>query len=189
MMSIDVAHPVVEQSLMTFFKMSPPYSGVYVTANDHGHFEYSITGDEGSNLYFSVRNPNFAEMRAAGGEFGINKYYAGMTVNPMPDHDYTLRIDTTVFPPYNANDPATLVPRQEAAAKIASFRRHFLAGPYEEALTNLINGTAGQSREIQHRINEHLWVLPAADRVSFVFEIQSDDTVDTAMARVFLQEF
>jgi len=143
MMSIDVAHPVIEQSLMTFFKMPGPFSGVYITANDHGHFEYSITGDESACLYFSVRNPNFVAMRDAGGQFGINKYYEGMSVAPLPDHDLTLRIDTSVFPPYNADDPATIAPRQAAATKIASFRRHFLAGPCEEALTNLIGGSTG----------------------------------------------
>ncbi|XP_019151505.1 PREDICTED: actin-related protein 2/3 complex subunit 2A [Ipomoea nil] len=108
-------------------------------------------------------------------------------LDPPRDHfNLTLKLNLSKLPPDEDHKNALLV-------KIASVREVVMGAPLRAVLKNLVSRTVPSSSEklisLVHRPNESFFLVPQIDKVTAIFPMRFNDSVDTVLASSFLQEF
>lgn len=102
-----------------------------------------------------------------------------MDTTPDSTYDTCLQFDLDLY----ANNAQFL-------DDISSVKRHILGGPLNEAFIALEEGKSSSAiLSFAYRPNEGLYIIPSATRVAVVFQVDVAETMDRAMAKIFLQEF
>ncbi|OAY26606.1 actin-related protein 2/3 complex subunit 2A isoform X1 [Manihot esculenta] len=105
---------------------------------------------------------------------------------PRDGFNLTLKLNLSKLPPDEGLRHSLLV-------KIASVREVVLGAPLRIVLKHLASRTVapdiGQLLALVHRPNESFFVVPQAEKVTIIYPMRFKDSVDTAFATSFLQEF
>ncbi|KAJ3692674.1 hypothetical protein LUZ60_011769 [Juncus effusus] len=106
---------------------------------------------------------------------------------PKDGFDLTLKINLTKLPSDEEQKNAILV-------QLASVREVVLGAPLKVLLKNLGSKTAvqqeiGQLVPLVHRPDESFFVVPQVDKVTVIYPMRFQDSVDIVLATSFLQEF
>ncbi|KAG9157790.1 hypothetical protein Leryth_025931 [Lithospermum erythrorhizon] len=105
---------------------------------------------------------------------------------PKDGYNLTLKLNLSKLPPDEEHKHALLV-------KVASIREVVLGAPLRVVLKRLLSRTAAPDTNgpvaLVHRPMESFFLIPQADKVTVIFPMQFNDSVDTTLATSFLQEF
>ncbi|GAA0184584.1 hypothetical protein LIER_31872 [Lithospermum erythrorhizon] len=105
---------------------------------------------------------------------------------PKDGYNLTLKLNLSKLPPDEEHKHALLV-------KVASIRQVVLGAPLQVVLKRLLSRTAAPDTNrpvaLVHRPMESFFLIPQADKVTVIFPMQFNDSVDTTLATSFLQEF
>ncbi|KAH9747032.1 actin-related protein 2/3 complex subunit 2A [Citrus sinensis] len=105
---------------------------------------------------------------------------------PRDGFNLTLKLNLSKLPPNEENKHALLV-------KIASVREVVLGAPLRVVLKHLASKTVAsdidQLLALVHRPKESFFLIPQAEKVTVVFPMRFNDSIDTVLATSFLQEF
>ncbi|XP_015583047.2 actin-related protein 2/3 complex subunit 2A [Ricinus communis] len=105
---------------------------------------------------------------------------------PRDGFNLTLKLNLSKLPTDEENRQAVLV-------KIASVREVVLGAPLRVVLKHLASRTVAPDIDrllaLVHRPNESFFLVPQAEKVTVVFPMRFKDSIDTALATSFLQEF
>ncbi|KAJ8756279.1 hypothetical protein K2173_025091 [Erythroxylum novogranatense] len=105
---------------------------------------------------------------------------------PRDGFSLTLKLNLHKLPPDEEYKNAILL-------KIASVREVVLGAPLRLILKHLASRTIapsmGQLLALVHRPNESFFVIPQAEKVTVVYPMRFNDSIDLALATSFLQEF
>ncbi|XP_050225459.1 actin-related protein 2/3 complex subunit 2A [Mercurialis annua] len=105
---------------------------------------------------------------------------------PRDGFNLTLKLNLSKLPTDEDNRQAVLV-------KIASVREVVLGAPLKVVLKHLASRTVAPDMDrllaLVHRPNESFFLAPQADKVTVVFPMRFSDSIDSALATSFLQEF
>lgn len=185
-MEIEPNHPILLDCIETVLSTDKDLTEFRMSICDYDGIEYIIHSSEGNVLLFSVVAPQFIDVFNAGGREAIEKYYPTEQHVQIEGVDLTLLIDKNRLST-KPGDKTRII--KEIATRFSLFRRHFLSGPFEKALESLAARTSTAPVQFQIRQKEKLWIVPGSERVTFVFEVNYDDSTDAALARLFLSEF
>lgn len=185
-MEIEPSHPILMGCIDKVLANDIELQGFEMKVCDYDGLVYILNGTGDNRLLFSVLAPQFKDVYNAGGKEAIAKYYPTENQVEIEGLDLTLLIDKNRIPD-NPADKAQMA--KEIATRLSLFRRHFQSSPFEKALESLAAKTASAPVQLQIREKEKLWVVPGSERVTFVFEVNYEDSTDSSLARVFLSEF
>lgn len=105
---------------------------------------------------------------------------------PRDGFNLTLKLNLSKLPPDEDHKNALLM-------KIASVREVVMGAPLRAVLKNLVLRTVPSSSEklisLVHRPNESFFLVPQIDKVTAIFPMRFNDSIDTVLASSFLQEF
>uniref|UniRef100_A0A2P2JRP5 Arp2/3 complex 34 kDa subunit n=1 Tax=Rhizophora mucronata TaxID=61149 RepID=A0A2P2JRP5_RHIMU len=157
------------------------------------HIQVSMKNPNVLWLSVSLPAPHPATVFVGGLPFGAieavkSAYGAAVQIldPPRDGFNLTLKLNFSKLPPDEEHKSAILV-------KIASVREVVLGAPLRLILKRLTTRTVapdmGQILALVHRPNESFFVLPQAEKVTVVFPMRFKDSIDTAVATSFLQEF
>ncbi|KAG8077419.1 hypothetical protein GUJ93_ZPchr0007g4389 [Zizania palustris] len=105
---------------------------------------------------------------------------------PKDGFDLTMKINLTKLPPDEEQRNAVLT-------QIASVREVVLGAPLKLLLKHLASKTVAPNVDklvaLVHRPNESFFLAPQADKVTVVYPMRFQDSIDIILATSFLQEF
>jgi len=105
---------------------------------------------------------------------------------PKDGFDLTMNINLTKLPPDEEQRNAILT-------QIASVREVVLGAPLKVLLKHLASKTVAPNVDklvaLVHRPNESFFLAPQADKVTIVYPMRFQDSIDIVLATSFLQEF
>ncbi|OIT30186.1 actin-related protein 23 complex subunit 2a [Nicotiana attenuata] len=105
---------------------------------------------------------------------------------PRDGFNLTLKLNLSKLPPDEEHKHALLT-------KIASVREVVMGAPLRAVLKHLVSRTVpsdlGKPVALVHRPNESFFLVPQADKVTVIFPMRFNDSIDTVLATSFLQEF
>uniref|UniRef100_A0A0E0JLW1 Arp2/3 complex 34 kDa subunit n=1 Tax=Oryza punctata TaxID=4537 RepID=A0A0E0JLW1_ORYPU len=105
---------------------------------------------------------------------------------PKDGFDLTMKINLTKLPPDEEQRNAVLT-------QIASVREVVLGAPLKLLLKHLASKTVAPNVDklvaLVHRPNESFFVAPQVDKVTVVYPMRFQDSIDIVLATSFLQEF
>lgn len=105
---------------------------------------------------------------------------------PRDGFNLTLKLNLSKLPPDEEQKHALLT-------KIASVREVVMGAPLRAVLKQLVTRTVpsdlGKPVALVHRPNESFFLVPQADKVTVIFPMRFNDSIDTVLATSFLQEF
>ncbi|KAJ4828533.1 Actin- protein 2/3 complex subunit 2A [Turnera subulata] len=105
---------------------------------------------------------------------------------PRDGFNLTLKLNLSKLPPDEEHRHALLV-------KIASVREVVLGAPLRVVLKQLgsriVAPGVGRLIALVHRPKESFFIVPQVEKVTVVFPMRFNDSIDTALATSFLQEF
>uniref|UniRef100_A0A0E0C5G4 Arp2/3 complex 34 kDa subunit n=1 Tax=Oryza meridionalis TaxID=40149 RepID=A0A0E0C5G4_9ORYZ len=105
---------------------------------------------------------------------------------PKDGFDLTMKINLTKLPPDEEQ-------RNSVLTQIASVREVVLGAPLKLLLKHLASKTVAPNVDklvaLVHRPNESFFVAPQADKVTVVYPMRFQDSIDIVLATSFLQEF
>ncbi|WVZ69429.1 hypothetical protein U9M48_018217 [Paspalum notatum var. saurae] len=116
---------------------------------------------------------------------------------PKDGFDLTMKINLTKLPPDEASNDLFVyyTPEQRNAilTQIASIREVVLGAPLKLLLKHLASKTVAPNVDklvaLVHRPNESFFLAPQADKVTIVYPMRFQDSIDIVLATSFLQEF
>lgn len=107
------------------------------------------------------------------------RLFPGMDTTPDESYDTCLQFDLDAH-----------AKNTQFLDDISSIKRHILGGPFHQAFTALEEGKSLTSTlSFPYRPNECLYIVPSETRVAVIFQVDVAETMDRAMAKIFLQEF
>ena len=109
----------------------------------------------------------------------LNRIFPDIQVTPDPTFHFCLQFDCDKF-----------TNNTEFLNNVSQLKRHILGGPLDRAFTDLDKGNAPGSLSVYpYRMSETLYICPAAGKCTVIFLVDFQDSIDKAMAKIFLQEF
>ncbi|XP_039143831.1 actin-related protein 2/3 complex subunit 2A [Dioscorea cayenensis subsp. rotundata] len=125
----------------------------------------------------------FGAIEAIKGAFGM---IVQILDPPKDGYNLTMKINLGKLPPDEEKKQALLV-------KIASVREVVLGAPLRVVLKHLSSRTVASDADgpiaLVHRPKESFFLVPQAEKVTVVFPMRFQDSVDIVLATSFLQEF
>ncbi|KAJ7969419.1 Arp2/3 complex 34 kDa subunit [Quillaja saponaria] len=119
----------------------------------------------------------------------IKAAYGGLVQILDPPRDgfnLTLKLNLSKLPPNEEKKQAFLV-------KVASVREVVLGAPLRVILKHLASRTVAPDMDqlvaLVHRQNESFFLVPQVDKVTVVYPMRFNDSIDIVLATSFLQEF
>lgn len=165
---------------------------------DYTTLHISNDSSDKSLLSVSIRTKAWQSVAACHGGAGLtafleSKYVGqpGVQVTEVESgYDYTLRVDLKVVQP-------------EAIAQLSLLKTLILSYPFQLAFDEFVQlsnaaAAGGESagalesptlHTIRYRDDENLFIRPASDRITVIFETIFQDETDKVFGKVFLQEF
>lgn len=105
---------------------------------------------------------------------------------PKDGYNLTMKLNLSKLPPNEEQRRAVLT-------KIASVREVVLGAPLRLVLKHLATRTVAPNLDrfvaLVHRPNESFFLIPQAEKVTVVYPMRFNDSIDTILASSFLQEF
>jgi actin related protein 2/3 complex subunit 2 len=134
-----------------------------------------------SLLEISMSLPCFASIKNFGGQAAVEKHFGAYAVAPRNGNDVTLVINVDTV----TEDRAALVQR------LSLLKALVLGGvfAYFSAPVGGVGAGGTANFRFKLRSDTEVFVVPAADRVVFIFSLSFSERTDNAIARIFLQEF
>lgn len=164
---------------------------------DYTTFHVSNSPDDKSILLLSIRTKAWQSVQQCQGTTGLVPYlqtkYGGMSgvavsQQPEPGYDFTLQV---VLSQLSA----------DTISQLSLLKILVLSYPFQLAFDEFaqlssmpvsVEGTAPVSNTlhtVQYRDEENLFIKPASDRITVIFETVFQDETDKVFGKVFLQEF
>lgn len=152
-----------------------------------------ISNAEGNKglLYLSIRTRAWSSVQRCGSSGGLEEFLEakyktqpGVSVASTVEsgYDYTLEVDLNVLQP-------------ESVVQLSLIKTLVLSYPFQLAFDEFVqlsNTPDSQSQTlltVQYRDDENLFIKPANDRITAIFETAFQDETDKVFGKVFLQEF
>lgn len=133
----------------------------------------------------SMSLPCWSSIAPNGGETALNTIYGPLVqAEPESGYDLTLVVDLDNLPA--GETQASLVD------KIAKFKPNIVGGAFDHHFQALIDGKTSNTStgtRFNLRNDTTVFLFPRADRVTVVYSLEFNDRVDSAIAKVFMQEF
>lgn len=148
--------------------------------NDYDDARYHIQSGENDTLLVSLSLPSWQEVQNKGGLQAVQNAYGPLVTNTEDGYDVTLKIDL--------NNPQ--LPREEIASKVSQLKTVAHGGAFDLYFSSLLSGQP-QTQNYSFHLGPDtpVYLFPRNDRVIIVYSLTFADKVDTAIAKVFLQEF
>ncbi|KAM7270335.1 hypothetical protein ACFE04_029549 [Oxalis oulophora] len=157
------------------------------------HAQVSIKNPNNVLLSVSLPTPPPETIFIGGLPFGaieaIKAAYGSLVQILDPPRDgfnLTLKLNLSKLPPDEERKQALLL-------KVASVREVVLGAPLRVVLKHLSSRTVAPDLDkilaLVHRPNEAFFLVPMVDKVTVVFPMRFNDSVDIVLATSFLQEF
>lgn len=142
-------------------------------------------------LYLSIRTKAWSSVQRCGSSGGLEEFLEakyktqpGVSVASTVEsgYDYTLEVDLNVLQP-------------ESVVQLSLIKTLVLSYPFQLAfdefvqLSNTPDSQSQTLHTVQYRDDENLFIKPANDRITAIFETAFQDETDKVFGKVFLQEF
>jgi len=149
---------------------------------DFDDVTYRVVIDPNSRnlMQVSMSIPCWNEIKDAGVKEILADKYAGLVVDPAQGFDVTLQFDFDKLPA----SPDALI------EKVRLLKTNVVGGVFSRFLTNMQKG--GSSLEpfkFNLRADTQVYLISGTERVTVIFQVDFNERVDIAVAKVFLQEF
>lgn len=152
-----------------------------------------ISNAEGNKglLYLSIRTRAWSSVQRCGSSGGLEEFLEakyktqpGVSVASTVEsgYNYTLEVDLNVLQP-------------ESVVQLSLIKTLVLSYPFQLAfdefvqLSNTPDSQSQTLHTVQYRDDENLFIKPANDRITAIFETAFQDETDKVFGKVFLQEF
>lgn len=152
-----------------------------------------ISNAEGNKglLYLSIHTRAWSSVQRCGSSGGLEEFLEakyktqpGVSVASTVEsgYDYTLEVDLNVLQP-------------ESVVQLSLIKTLVLSYPFQLAfdefvqLSNTPDSQSQTLHTVQYRDDENLFIKPANDRITAIFETAFQDETDKVFGKVFLQEF
>lgn len=151
----------------------------------------SNAGGNKGLLYLSIRTKAWSSVQRCGSSGGLEEFLEakyktqpGVSVASTVEsgYDYTLEVDLNVLQP-------------ESVVQLSLIKTLVLSYPFQLAfdefvqLSNTPDSQSQTLHTVQYRDDENLFIKPANDRITAIFETAFQDETDKVFGKVFLQEF
>lgn len=151
---------------------------------DFDSVEYNLTiqQDDLNTLLFNVKLPVYKQIKQHGAEDILKQNYAQYINDTITTgYDITLRLPLSNDVVYN----------QQQINSLSSIKTTVVSGVYIKYFTPLLTNQPPPSESIVYseQSDTLIYIIPGKDRVTVVYEIDFNDKVDKAIARIFMQEF
>ena len=181
---LDDSNLMVKEALQNHFEPGSREEPVDIRACDFddAQFHVLVTADKPSEVLVSIQMPCYAELYSCGAENVLVDKFEGMfSAEPVEGYDLTLKVSLESM-------KGTI---EETIENISRLKTIIASSPFQTAFEALNAGTCGNlpPMAFQPRPTENLYLIPSSDRVVVTFVLDFPDPTDTAIARVFLQEF
>jgi actin related protein 2/3 complex, subunit 2 len=151
---------------------------VHLCDFDDASYVVEVQRDTPNILKIQMALPSFAATADHGAGAALDAEFGAMLVEADAKHDVALQIDMD-----DVQDIAA------TAKKVSMFKPVAMGGPFEHLFDSCIAGTPADPLAYAMRDDTHVYCHTGSDRVTVVFELTFTDKVDTAIAKIFLQEF
>ena len=142
-------------------------------------FHMSVPREEPTKVICSIASPCYGELVGYGGnEVLAEEYGDALQDTPEDGFDMTVVLDISEMD------------EEDVIAKTAGIKRKLYGAPLEQCFKALVGGTSGSlpGIDINYHKSELMFLVPGADRVVVVVQIDFEAEVDRAIAEIFLQE-
>ena len=183
---LDSENLMVREALEAHFGPDSHQEPVDIRAADFDDTQLHVlvTADKPGQALVSIAIPCYAELYECGADAVLGETYEGMFAQePMEGFDLTLKVNEETMG--GKDNYKTCID------KISALKTVICSSPFRTAFEALNSGTCGSLSAMQFhpRSTESTYLIPGDDRVICVFVFDFPDPTDTAIARVFLQEF
>ena len=183
---LDSENLMVREALEAHFGPDSRQEPVDIRAADFDDTQLHVlvTADKPGQALVSIAIPCYAELYECGADAVLGETYEGMFAQePMEGFDLTLKVNEETMG--GKDNYKTCID------KISALKTVICSSPFRTAFEALNSGTCGSLSAMQFhpRSTESTYLIPGDDRVICVFVFDFPDPTDTAIARVFLQEF
>jgi actin related protein 2/3 complex subunit 2 len=128
----------------------------------------------------SMNLPCYREIENNGAKDALQKHYKNLVVAPEAGFDVSVQID---FDSLGYKE-------DELINKLQMLKPNVLGGVFEYYFGALLDGKPQSSPfKFSLRSDTQVFFFPKSDRVTVIFSLDFQDKVDTAIAKVFMQEF
>lgn len=157
---------------------------ILVNLCDYDNVEYNIVIEQNEldHIKFNVKLPCYKQIQSYGAETILHDTYKSH-VSPGVTNGY----DITLLLPLN--DLSSYTPQY--IDTIASIKTIVMSGVYIKYFNELLSQHTPLSDALVYsqRNDTIIYIIPKQDRVIVVYELDFTDSVDKAIARIFMQEF
>lgn len=183
---LDSENLMVREALEAHFGPDSRQEPVDIRAADFDDTQLHVlvTADKPGQALVSIAIPCYAELYQCGADAVLGETYEGMFAQePMEGFDLTLKVNEETMG--GKDNYKTCID------KISALKTVICSSPFRTAFEALNSGTCKSLSAMQFhpRSTESTYLIPGDDRVICVFVFDFPDPTDTAIARVFLQEF
>ena len=183
---LDSENLMVRQALEAHFGPDSRQEPVDIRAADFDdtNFHVFVSADKPEQALVSISIPCYAELYNCGADTVLGETYEGMFAQePTEGFDLTLKLNEETM---GGKDNY-----KACIDKVCALKTVICSSPFRTAFEALNSGTCGNLSPMQFhpRSTESTYLIPGDERVICVFVFDFPDPTDTAIARVFLQEF
>jgi len=149
---------------------------------DFDDVTYRVTIDAKAKdtMLVSMNLPSWHQIENFGGGEALRKYYGDQVTEPVVGYNISLKYNLTALP----------AKPEDVIKSISLFKANIVGGVFDYYFTALVDGKkAGDPFKFDLRGDTTIFVLPGADRVTIIYSLSFHDKVDSAVAKVFMQEF
>jgi actin related protein 2/3 complex, subunit 2 len=181
---LDDYNLMVKEALTAHFDEESGHEPLDIRCSDFDdtQFHILVSADKPEEVLVSILIPCYADLYACGAENILADKFEGMfAAAPQEGYDLTLKVS-------KASMKGSV---EETILNVSRLKTIIASSPFQTAFEALGAGTCGSlpPMAFQPRSTENVYLLPSEDRVAVVFVLDFPDPTDTAIARVFLQEF
>ena len=161
---------------------TPSRQGMDIRLCDFDDVSYRVSIDPAAlnTMKVSLCLPCYSAIADYGAAAAAQTVYGSLLTSAEPSYDVSLQIPLDPLP----------LPPDELVNKIANIKQNVLGGVFAHYFDPLLSGKPLTAAfHFALRADTELYFVPRADRVTLVFSLNFIDKADTAIAKIFLQEF
>jgi len=147
---------------------------------DDVSYHVTITADDRDTLIVSMNIPCWRDIKDKGATEAVKAAFGSAITSSEDGYDVTLSYNLNKLPA-KEDDLVTTISRIKLTAVGGVFDRYFMA--------LLAGKPLNDNHTFKLRPDTTIYLLPRNDRLTVIFEIDFVDQVDSALAKVFMQEF
>lgn len=179
----EVGHPILENILRVRTQEGARKEPINEQFCDFDKVQYNVLIDAADldSMMISLAMPALGELMQYGAQVVLDDHFPGMMQpTPVEGYDITLKVNLAALP----------CPSEELVGKMSQLKRRLAGAPFDQCLAALAAGHAASLPpiKINFRPDETTFIVPRADRVVVIFQLDFPDATDQAIAQVFLAE-